>query len=107
MKPRLKGLASLGHKTRLRGFQSLARRHIRSALAPPLLWERGSGGEVRGQRQQPTTSADLADRLRVYLRALEAAAVVNVDRLPLGEELERAQPGLAVAVAGAARAAER
>ena len=103
MKPRLKGLASLGHKTRLRGFQSLARRHIRSALAPPLLWERGLGGEVAGQRLQP----NFADRLRVYLRALEAAAVVNVDRPPLGEELERAQPGLAVAVAGAARAAER
>src|SRR5690242_10892488 len=67
----------------------------------------GLGGEVGDQRHQLTTSADFVANLRVYLRALEAAAVVNVDRLPLGEELERAQARLAVAVASAARAAER
>ena len=44
--------------------------------------------------------------LRVDLRPLETTAVVDVDRLPLGEELQRAQPRLAVAVARAACAAE-
>src|SRR5579875_923022 len=45
-------------------------------------------------------------RSGVYLGALEAAAVIHVDGLPLGEELEGAESGLAVAVAGAAGAAE-
>src|SRR5262245_37614233 len=44
--------------------------------------------------------------LCVDLGALEAATVIDVNRLPLGEELERTQACLAVAVAGAARAAE-
>src|SRR5581483_9838780 len=44
--------------------------------------------------------------LRINLGALEAAAVIHIDRLPLSEELKCAQAGLAVAVAGAARAAE-
>src|SRR5439155_10814219 len=37
---------------------------------------------------------------RVDLRALQAAAVVHVDRLPLGELVERDGAGLAMAVAG-------
>ena len=49
----------------------------------------------------------LSHVIRVDLRPLQAAAVVHVDRLPLGEDLERGLAGLAVAVAGAAGAAER
>src|SRR5262249_13291777 len=45
--------------------------------------------------------------LRVDLRTLELAAVVDVDRLPLGEYVERRLPGLAVTVAGLLHAAER
>src|SRR5207244_6988228 len=43
----------------------------------------------------------------VDLRLLQPAAVVDVDRLPLGEDVERRLAGLAVAVAGVFRAAER
>ena len=43
----------------------------------------------------------------VDLRALELARVVDVDRLPLGEDVERRLAGLAVAVAGRLDAAER
>ena len=43
----------------------------------------------------------------VDLRALELAGVVDVDRLPLGEDVERGLARLAVAVAGVLRAAER
>src|SRR6476659_1610894 len=45
--------------------------------------------------------------LVVNLGALEAAAEVDVDRLPLGERVERRVAGLAVAVAGLLPAAER
>src|SRR5581483_8413615 len=44
---------------------------------------------------------------RVDLRLLQPARVVDVDRLPLGEDVERRLPGLAVAVTGLLRAAER
>src|SRR5580765_6512728 len=43
----------------------------------------------------------------VDLRALHLAAEVHVEALPLGERVEHGVAGLAVAVAGAARAAER
>src|SRR5947209_20139387 len=42
----------------------------------------------------------------VNLRALQFAAVVNVDRLPLGEDVEDLSARLAVAVARGLRAAE-
>src|SRR5437868_2296591 len=42
----------------------------------------------------------------VHLGALQLAAVVHVDRLPLGEHVQPGLARLAVAVAGAARAAE-
>src|SRR4029077_11224176 len=44
---------------------------------------------------------------RVDLRALELAAEVGVDGFPLREDLEGRRPGLAMAVAGGLRAAER
>src|ERR1035437_6112069 len=43
----------------------------------------------------------------VDLGALELARVVDVDRLPLGEDVQRGLPGFAVPVAGVLRAAER
>src|SRR5262249_44087395 len=43
----------------------------------------------------------------VDLGALELARVVDVDRLPLRKDVERSLAGLAVAVAGVLRAAER
>src|SRR5215210_1184238 len=43
----------------------------------------------------------------VDLRALELAGVVDVDRLPLREDVERRLARLAVAVAGLLHAAER
>ena len=43
----------------------------------------------------------------VDLRALQLAAVVDVDRLPLGEDVEHLRARLAVAVAGGLRAAKR
>ena len=57
----------------------------------------------------PTKATDPQERvlLRVDLRALQLARVVDVDRLPLGEDVERRLAGLAVAVAGVLRAAER
>ena len=65
----------------------------------------GEGSQRRG------ADAPLArlgrDQLRVDLRALQPPAVVHVDRLPLGEKLQRAQARFAVAVARAARPAER
>src|SRR5207237_7822028 len=42
----------------------------------------------------------------INLRALQFAAVVNVDRLPLGEDVEDLRARFAVAVAGGLRAAE-
>src|SRR5579864_4517097 len=44
--------------------------------------------------------------LLVNLRFLQFATVVGVDHLPFGEDIQPGQPGFAVAVAGAARAAE-
>src|SRR5690242_9791535 len=66
---------------------------------PLSLWERGARSH-RPCVGKPET------RLRVDLRPLEAAAVVDIDRLPLGEELQRAKASLAMAIARAARAAE-
>src|SRR5690242_21595689 len=43
----------------------------------------------------------------VDLRLLQAPRVVHVQGLPLGEDVERGLAGLAVAVAGLLRAAER
>ena len=45
--------------------------------------------------------------LGVDLRALQPPAVIDVDRLPFGERVERSLPSFAHAVAGAARAAKR
>src|SRR5438477_4308603 len=56
----------------------------------------------RGQAD-PRPSKGLLD---VDLRALELARVVDVDRLPLGEDVERRLAGLTVAVARVLRAAE-
>src|SRR5207244_12728359 len=42
----------------------------------------------------------------VDLRLLQLAAVVDVDRLPLGEDVERRLPRLAMAVAGVLRSSE-
>src|SRR6187200_2256833 len=46
-------------------------------------------------------------RLVVDLGPLESAAEIDVDRLPLGERVERDVPGLAVAVPRVLPAAER
>src|SRR5215216_3851572 len=46
-------------------------------------------------------------RLVVDLGPLQAAAEVDIDRLPLGERVERGVAGLAVAVAGLLPTAER
>src|SRR3712207_1644671 len=52
------------------------------------------------------TPSELLEVHFVYLRALELAAVVHVDRLPLGEDVQDLRAGLAVAVARGLRAAE-
>src|SRR5258705_4688902 len=56
-----------------------------------------------------TPSKECALRLLgvVDLRPLEPARVVDVDRLPLGKDIEGRLPRLAVAVARVLRAAER
>src|SRR5204862_8313584 len=51
---------------------------------------------------RPSASAGGVD-----LRLLQLAAVVDVDGLPLGEDVEGRLAGFAVAVAGVLRAAER
>src|SRR5262249_18836488 len=56
------------------------------------------------ERQSRRSRVPLA--LRIDLGALEVAAVVHIDRLPLREKLKRPQPRLAMAVAGAPRATE-
>src|SRR5262245_52543 len=65
---------------------------------------------TRGMARKTATKARLLPppptSLAVDLRALELARVVDVDRLPLGEDVERRLAGLAVAVAGVLRAAE-
>src|SRR5262249_12240077 len=47
-----------------------------------------------------------AQSLGIDLGTLEATAVVYIDCLPLGKELQRTQPCLAVAIAGAPSAAK-
>src|SRR5919201_5063042 len=55
-----------------------------------------------------TRDGYLGARLDVVdLGPLQAAGVVDVERLPFGEDVERGLAGLAVAVAGVLRAAER
>src|SRR3982751_6060158 len=61
---------------------------------------------TRVQDQWVYRSHRPSDFLRVDLRALQAAAEVDVHRLPFGKDVERRGPGLAVAVAGCLRAAE-
>src|SRR6185503_18568209 len=47
-----------------------------------------------------------SDGMIVDLRALELAAVIDVDRLPLGENVEHGKGGFAMAVAGVLHPAE-
>src|SRR5207248_10114298 len=57
--------------------------------------------------RRPDRSPAPALRRGVDLRLLEPPRVVDVDRLPLGEDVERGLARLAVTVAGVLRAAER
>src|SRR5579862_4993393 len=59
----------------------------------------------RAPRAGRTTRA--CSRSIVDLRALELARIVDIDRLPLGEHVERRLPRLAMPVAGVLRPAER
>src|SRR4029078_5682465 len=67
---------------------------------------------TRGRATCPThpaclTCLTLSDLLRVDLGALQAAAEIHIHRLPLGEDVARCGPSLAVPVARRLRAAER
>src|SRR3954469_25329676 len=62
---------------------------------------------TRGQDQWAYRSHRPLNFLRVDLGALQAAAEVDIHRLPFGEDVERSRPGLAMAVAGCLRTAER
>ena len=65
-----------------------------------------SGGRGRTSHDRGQTPV-VAQVARVDLGLLELPRVVDVDRLPLGEDVERGLARLAVAVAGLLRAAER
>ena len=57
--------------------------------------------------QRGTASLVLVDEAHVDLRALQLARVVDIDALPLAEEVERGLTHLAMAIAGGLGAAER
>ena len=86
---------------------SMATRRTAPARVPALI---SAASVAKGTtRRSVTTCARSAGHVRlvVDLGALEAAAEVDVDRLPLGVRVERGVAGLAVAVAGLLPAAER
>src|SRR3989442_12555153 len=66
---------------------------------------------IRASRSSDVTGRIATPRaaslLVVDLGTLQSAAEVDVDRLPLGERVERCVPGLAVAVPGLLPATER
>src|SRR4029453_11175217 len=62
---------------------------------------------IRTSRSSIVTGRISTPSLVVNLRPLEPAAEVDVDRLPLGERVERSVARLAVAVPGLLPAAER
>src|SRR5262245_38395772 len=66
-----------------------------------------ANGMARTTATKATVRPPPPTSLGVDLCALELARVVDVDRLPLGEDVERRLARLAVAVAGVLRAAER
>src|SRR3954447_6593831 len=70
---------------------AIARVDLPLAIGPPITMTSGSGRSL----------------VVVDLRALQLAAVVDVDRLPFGEDIERGLAGFAVAVARLLHAAER
>src|SRR5882724_10440279 len=69
--------------------------------------ETRQGRAGRGRRQSPDRGSRNVSVVSIYLRALQTARVVDVDRLPLREDVESGLPRLAVTVAGVLRAAER
>src|SRR4051812_32661923 len=70
---------------------AIARVDLPLAIGPPITMTSRSGSSL----------------VVVDLRALQLAAVVDVDRLPLGEDVERGLPRFAVAVARLLHSAER
>src|SRR5437870_4415112 len=84
----------------------MGRTSVRNVAGPP----RGRALAVSTGRYGPSPRSDLGGAsellLVVDLGALQAPREVDVDRLPLGERVERGVTGLAVAVAGLLPAAE-
>src|SRR5581483_1449883 len=90
------------------GPRERGRRATISVNVDPFLPDLGArqGRRHAGRRQSPFWGTR---RLRggIDLRSLQTSRVVDVDRLPLGEDVEGGLPGLAVPVARVLRAAER
>src|SRR5690348_2470999 len=87
----------------------------RASSGVPATWPGRTGSPKRANSSLPWYSsrfiashpARRSGSVVVDLRPLHAAAEVHVDALPLGERVQQRVPRLAVAVAGAAGAAER